>query len=53
VLGQVVVCPGVEFVPVERDALLADSDLGDVGTDRLVELGTAHPKVGWRQAVAQ
>lgn len=40
------VCPGIEFLPVEPDALLPNGELANVGPDRLCKLGLAHSEVG-------
>jgi hypothetical protein len=41
------VCPGVELIAVEADALLSDRELADARTDGLVELIPAHAEIGW------
>jgi len=45
VAPTIVVGPGVEFKPIEGDALAADGDHGDVGSDLAVEAIAVHAEV--------
>jgi len=46
------VCPGIEFLPIERDAALADGDLRQRRAYLVVEAVAVHTEVRGRVAVA-
>jgi hypothetical protein len=47
VADLILICPGVNFKSIERNALSADRDLSDIGPDFNVETIPVHPKIGW------
>jgi hypothetical protein len=53
VAGDILIEPGVEFKPIEADALPADGDFGHVRPHLGIESVAVHAEVGRRVAKAQ
>jgi hypothetical protein len=45
-------CPGIEFKPIEGDALATDWDFGQIGPHLGIEAIPVHSKIGWGIAQA-